>query len=121
MRMGYLEFSHVAQKCIDPIGAFLSREYEHLMNLTRVTTCGGSTNYQLAMKCAMSVWDHTERRSGNRHILFLTDGWPTVGDRAVVAEREQARALGVKIHTVYIGCPWTYPTALHQMSQDTKG
>eukprot|EP00946_MAST-07B_sp_MAST-7B-sp1_P005157 g5157.t1 len=44
----------------------------------------------------------------DQHILFITDGQPTSGDRNVSREIAQAQALGVAIHTVFIGyssCP----------------
>ncbi len=41
--------------------------------------------------------------AADKHILFLTDGLPTTGDRMLKAELEQAKQLGVCIHSVFIG------------------
>ena len=54
------------------------------------------------------------------HILFITDGQPTSGDRLLSAELTVAESLGIAIHTVYIGhnrCP----AVLDRLSETTGG
>ena len=56
----------------------------------------------------------------DQHILFITDGQPTSGDRHVTREIAQAQALGVAIHTVFIGYS-SCPTVLDTLSLRTGG
>jgi MoxR-like ATPase len=56
----------------------------------------------------------------DQHILFITDGQPTSGDRNVTREIAQAQALGVAIHTVFIGYS-SCPPVLDTLSLRTGG
>ena len=55
-----------------------------------------------------------------RHIVFLTDGEPTTGDRHLVAEIQEARKQGVCVHSVFIGTR-RYPAVLEKLSKATGG
>ena len=56
----------------------------------------------------------------DQHILFVTDGQPTSGDRSVAREIAQAQTLGVAIHTVFIGYN-NCPAVLDRLSVQTGG
>ena len=79
--------------------------------------CKGVTDYQLPISTALREFEKVRGQGrGNQHILFLTDGLPTAGDRNLVREMELARRLGCCIHTVFIGMQ-TFPAILERMSQ----
>lgn len=59
-------------------------------------------------------------RPTDQHILFITDGQPTSGDRQVRKELERARQLGVSVHTVFIGYR-SCPSVLDRLSLNTYG
>ena len=59
-------------------------------------------------------------RATDQHILFITDGQPTSGDRSVTKELERARVMGVSIHTVFIGYR-ACPAVLDMLSKQTNG
>ena len=83
--------------------------------------CKGVTDYQLPISTALREFEKVRGQGrGNQHILFLTDGLPTAGDRNLVREMELARRLGCCIHTVFIGMQ-TFPAILERMSQKTGG
>lgn len=63
---------------------------------------------------------YTKGRSTDQHILFITDGQPTSGDRFVNKELERAQRLGVSIHTVFIGYR-SCPKVLDRLSNLTSG
>merc|ERR1711908_208420 len=56
----------------------------------------------------------------NQHILFVTDGHPSSGDRTVKKQIQAAQALGVSVHTIFIGYG-ECPAVLDRMSVATKG
>jgi hypothetical protein len=56
----------------------------------------------------------------DQHILFITDGQPTIGDQYVKNELYQARKLGISIHTLFIGYE-DAPVVLNNMSNVTGG
>jgi hypothetical protein len=56
----------------------------------------------------------------DQHILFVTDGQPTSGDRHVRKELAKARAMGVSIHTIFIGYR-ACPPVLDELSDSTGG
>ena len=56
----------------------------------------------------------------DQHILFITDGQPTSGDRFVASELAMAQAFGVAIHTVFIGYN-NCPAVLDRLSDTTGG
>ena len=59
-------------------------------------------------------------RGGRQHIVFLTDGMPTSGDKEVKTELHEAQRLGVSIHSIFIGREQC-PPILRKISRDTNG
>ena len=62
---------------------------------------------------------HGLRRT-DQHVLFLTDGQPTAGDRSVAREMQLAEELGVAVHTIFIGNSHC-PAVLDKLSERTGG
>jgi uncharacterized protein with von Willebrand factor type A (vWA) domain len=89
-----------------------------MLDLASKTECSGNTNYEDALKDAIS--EFRGRGLRNKHILFITDGIPTSGDCDVVAERGRAKKLGVCIHSIFIGSK-NYPRILEKISGETSG
>jgi len=130
MRVGYIEFNHQSLKHTLE-GQFFSRDHDAVCALACRVQCEGYTNYQDPLKDALMEFQNlplmtnTPRSrvgkfSPNRHILFLTDGLPNQGDVRVSVERQLAHALGVAVHTVFIGYRKS-PLILDLLSQDTQG
>lgn len=117
MRVGYLEFNHKSLKHKKD-RRFFTRDYGWIMNLSSDTRCSGNTNYEEALKEALS--EFRGRGLRNKHILFITDGIPTSGDCEVITERMLAKKLGVCIHSIFIGSK-NYPKILQTVSEETIG
>ncbi|MER3446500.1 MAG: hypothetical protein C4291_06470 [Candidatus Dadabacteria bacterium] len=117
MRVGYIEFNHRSYK-YKRNGKFLTRDYDWILQLASKTECSGNTNYEDALKDALSEFKGRGLR--NKHILFITDGIPTSGDCEVLNERLKAKKLGVCIHSIFIGSK-NYPKILQKISEETVG
>ena len=117
MRVGYLEFNHKSFK-YKRDSRFFTRDYEWILNLASSTECSGNTNYEDALREALS--EFRGRGLRNKHILFITDGIPTSGDCDVISERILAKKLGVCIHSIFIGSK-NYPKILQTVSEETIG
>ncbi len=117
MRVGYLEFNHKSLK-YKKDRRFFTRDYGWILNLSSDTGCSGNTNYEEALKEALS--EFRGRGLRNKHILFITDGIPTSGDCEVTTERILAKKLGVCIHSIFIGSK-NYPKILQTVSEETIG
>ena len=117
MRIGYIEFNHVSLK-YDHDGRFSTRDYDAIISKAANVSCSGVTNYQYPLRDALQEFKRGNTR--NKHILFLTDGEPTQGDWLVREERKQAKALGVSVHTVFIGTT-ECPEILDILSYETDG
>ena len=117
MRIGYIEFNHVSRKYSHD-GRFFTRDYDKIIDKAANVSCSGVTNYQYPLRDALA--EFRRGRGTNRHILFLTDGEPTQGDWLVREERKQAKALGVSIHTLFIGTT-ECPEILDILSEETDG
>ncbi len=117
MRVGYLEFNHEA-KPFEVDGAFLHRRYGPLLATAQHARALGRTNYEAALRTALAEFEGQGGR--NRHIVMLTDGVPVLGDPVVERERAEAKRLGVKIHTVFIG-KGEAPRILDRLSLETHG
>ncbi len=117
MRIGYIEFNHISRRYTHD-GRFFTRDYEKIVDQAANVSCSGVTNYQYPLRDAL----HELRRGNtrNKHILFLTDGEPTQGDWLVREERRVAKALGVSIHTLFIGTT-ECPEILDILSEETDG
>ena len=117
MRVGYIEFNHKSYKTIVE-EKFFTKEYETILQQATKTECSGNTNYEEALKDAIS--DFKGRGLRNKHILFITDGIPTSGDTEVKRERERAKKLGICIHSIFIGSK-NFPFILNTISKETYG
>jgi len=60
------------------------------------------------------------KRAADQHVLFITDGQPTSGERAVGEQIARAQALGVAVHTIFIGNA-ACPPILDELSVTTGG
>ncbi len=119
MRVGYIEFNHKSFKFISPADEkFFTKEYDMILNSAKKTECSGNTNYEDALKDAIT--DFRGRGLRNKHILFITDGIPTSGDTEVKRERERAKRLGICIHSIFIGSK-NFPMILDTISRETYG
>ena len=117
MRIGYCEFNHCAER-FSADGRFFHRRYRKLRSLARSRRSEGRTNYEAPLRLAL---DEFRRGVGdNRHVVVLTDGVPVLGDPAVARERREARRLGIRIHTVFLGLG-ECPRVLDQLSRETDG
>ena len=58
-----------------------------------------------------------------KHVLFITDGHPTKGDRRCVAARKRMRRAGVQLHTLFVepGPGAEYPPLLAALADDSCG
>ncbi len=117
MRIGYIEFNHISRK-YQHDGRFFTRDYEKIVDQATNVSCSGVTNYQYPLRDALQELRRGNTR--NKHILFLTDGEPTQGDWLVREERKVAKALGVSIHTLFIGTT-ECPEILDILSEETDG
>ena len=97
---------------------FFTRDYSWILDLASKNECSGNTNYEDALKGALSEFKGRGLR--NKHILFITDGIPTSGDCDVMNERFRAKRLGVCIHSIFIGSK-NYPKILERISIETSG
>lgn len=117
MRVGYVEFNHRSYK-YKRNSKFFTRDYQWMLELASKTECSGNTNYEDALKDALT--EFRGRGLRNKHILFITDGIPTSGDCDVLEERTRAKKLGVCIHSIFIGSK-NYPRILQKISGETSG
>jgi len=117
MRVGYVEFNHRSYK-YKRKSKFFTRDYTWMLDLASKTECSGNTNYEDALKDALT--EFRGRGLRNKHILFITDGIPTSGDCDVIEERMRSTKLGVCIHSIFIGSK-KYPRILEKISGETSG
>lgn len=117
MAVGYVEFNHQSYKYLDN-GRFFTRNYEALMRKSMETQCSGFTDYQNALDDALK--EFADVRGGRQHVIFLTDGMPTSGDKEVKLELKLAKKIGVAIHSIFIGREQC-PPILKKISKDTGG
>jgi MoxR-like ATPase len=117
MKVGYIEFNHRSYM-YKRNSKFFTRDYHWMMDLASKNECSGNTNYEDALKGALSEFKGRGLR--NKHILFITDGIPTSGDCEVPNERVRAKKLGVCIHSIFIGSK-NYPKILERISSETSG
>ncbi|MDA2919229.1 AAA family ATPase [Desulfobacterota bacterium AH_259_B03_O07] len=117
MKVGYVEFNHRSYM-YKRNSKFFTRDYHWMLELASKNECSGNTNYEDALKGALSEFKGRGLR--NKHILFITDGIPTSGDCDVVNERGRAKKLGVCVHSIFIGSK-NYPKILERISRETSG
>eukprot|EP00466_Bigelowiella_natans_P010480 jgi/Bigna1/130919/aug1.12_g5627 len=87
---------------------------------SRMYSSTSSSSSSSSSSLSSSSINSGSSKKPNRHILFLTDGLPNQGDCRVTVERQLAHALGVAVHTVFIGYQRS-PPVLDLLSNDTKG
>jgi len=58
-----------------------------------------------------------------KHVLFITDGHPTKGDRLCVEARKRMRRAGVQLHTLFVepDSEAAYPPLLAALADDSMG
>jgi MoxR-like ATPase len=117
MAVGYIEFNHQSYKYLEK-GHFFTRNYEALMHKSMETQCSGFTDYQNALDDALK--EFAVVRGGRQHVIFLTDGMPTSGDKEVREELKLAKKLGIAIHSIFIGREQC-PPILKKISKETGG
>jgi uncharacterized protein with von Willebrand factor type A (vWA) domain len=117
MRVGYIEFNHKCTKYADN-NTFFSRAYTRLGETASRCRCSGYTNYQLPLLDAFR--EFTRIHDNVKHVVFITDGRPTDGDREILREIEQARRDRISVHSIYIGLRDS-PEILRTLSEKTKG
>ena len=120
MRVGYIEFNHRLKQYTSN-GQFFTRDYDALAAAVASAKCEGVTDYQLPISTALAEFRGQRiHQKHNQHILFLTDGLPTAGDRHLKRELALAKSLGVCIHTVFIGYQ-RFPAVLNRLSETSGG
>lgn len=117
MRVGYIEFNHKCTKYADN-NTFFSRAYTRIGETASRCRCGGYTNYQLPLLDAFG--EFIRIHDSVKHVVFITDGRPTDGDRKIVREIEHARRENISVHSIYIGLKDS-PDILRTLSEETKG
>jgi len=134
MPVGYCEFSSSARKFLPADSRahqrrrFFSREYAALAAHSGEAQSGGTTNFEAPLRTILEEFEaglprHRRRgaaspRGADQHVLFLTDGQG--GDRTMRREIEEARGLGVAVHTIFIGNS-RCPPVLDRLSEETGG
>jgi Mg-chelatase subunit ChlD len=117
MKLGYIEFNHHSKKYMNR-SAFFSRAYKKVSEVASRCRCNGFTNYQLPLQDAFREFrDITVR---GKHIVFITDGRPTDGDREIAGEISQAQRENITVHSIYIG-KREPPDILYTLSDKTGG
>ncbi len=117
MKLGYIEFNHQSTK-FTKSRLFFNRSYNKIGDLASKCLCSGFTNYQLPLLDAIR-----EFRSVNdkvKHVVFITDGRPTEGDREISREIELASKDDIAVHSIYIGKKDS-PEILRTLSTKTGG
>ena len=117
LQLGYVEFNHQAER-FSHAGRFFHRGYAAISALGARARCGGRTSYQAPLGVALR--ELARAPEGERHVVLLTDGIPVTGDPQVREERAEARRLGVRIHTVFVGTG-PRPDVLDDLARETGG
>jgi hypothetical protein len=115
LRVGYLEFNHVAER-FTLHGRFVHRAYAALAARAAQAVCTGRTSYQAALGAALAA----RLPRGACDVVMISDGIPVVGDPAVRSERQLALVRGWKLHTVFVGLP-PVPPVLIELARETRG
>ena len=125
MHVGLIEYSDTVTKLHPPAG-FFSQDYGRLAAFARRLECQGLTDYEASISGALREFQGDRRLSAPntpKHILFVTDGAPTKGDRRCRKAREMAGRAGVRIHTLFLqsGPYDRYPPVLNDLANDSGG
>jgi hypothetical protein len=115
LRVGYLEFNHVAERYAWR-GRFAHRAYAPLLARAEDARCAGRTSYQAALAAVLDA----RMPRAECDVVMISDGVPVVGDPAVRRERRLVRRRGWKLHTVFVGLP-PVPHVLRELARETDG
>ena len=86
-------------------GGFFTNDYDALRGFARRLECGGLTDYEAPINLTLDEFANDRRLRSPyvpKHVLFITDGYPTKGDRRCVEARRRMRRAGVKLHTLFV-------------------
>ena len=75
-------------------------QYAALRAFARRLECGGLTDYEAPIKLTLDEFAADRRLRSPyvpKHVLFITDGHPTKGDRHCVEARQRMRRAGVQV------------------------
>jgi len=130
MRVAMLEYSDEvhAHRCAGNLhgGGFFTTDYSSLRTFARRLECGGLTDYEAPISQALDEFKSDRRLRSpyvSKHILFITDGHPTKGDRRCVEARRRMKRAGVQLHTLFVEPEphAAYPPLLAALADDSKG
>ena len=107
-------------------GPFFTTDYPALRSFARRLECGGLTDYEAPLKLSLDEFANDRRlRSpyAPKHILFISDGHPTKGDRRCIEARKRMRRQGVQLHTLFVepSPDAEYPPLLAALAHDSMG
>jgi uncharacterized protein with von Willebrand factor type A (vWA) domain len=117
MKLGYIEFNHQSTK-YSKNKHFFNRSYNKIGDIASKCLCSGFTNYQLPLLDAIREFKAVNDKV--KHIVFITDGRPTEGDREITREIELASNDNIFVHSIYIGKKES-PEILRTLSKKTDG
>lgn len=73
-----------------------------------------------AAACTAGSTAHDD--GGNNQVMLITDGVPTIGEPMLERERAACLAIGMRVHTVFVGAPDApYPPPLAALAAATGG
>ena len=115
--------------------SLFSYDYGRVRALASRTWSGGGTDVQRALRQLITLYSRSTPPAhlgggalgslaahGAGHALLVTDGVTTIGEPMLVAERAAARAMGLTVHTVFIGeHDEPYPPPLAALAAATGG
>ena len=107
-------------------GQFFTTDYTALRAFARRLECGGLTDYEAPIKLTLDEFAADRRLRSPyvpKHVLFITDGHPTKGDRRCVEARKRMRRAGVQLHTLFVEPEpeAEYPPLLAALADDSMG
>jgi uncharacterized protein with von Willebrand factor type A (vWA) domain len=117
MRLGYMEFNHQTTKYLKE-RVFFTRSYNRIGDMASRCLCSGFTNYQLPLLDVIREFNIVHDKI--KHVVFITDGRPTEGDREIAREIELAKRDNIAVHSIYIGKKES-PEILRILSKETGG
>lgn len=117
MRLGYVEFNHQSTKFLRK-NNFFNRSYTMIGDMASRCRCNGFTNYQLPLLDTIREFKAVYDRI--KHVVFITDGRPTEGDREIMREIKLAQKDRIAVHSIYIGKKES-PEILRILSKKTGG
>ena len=127
MRVAVLEYSDsVHELRCGPQGRFFTTDYSSLREFARRLECGGLTDYEAPLQLTLDEFAADRRLRSPytpKHILFITDGHPTKGDRRCIEARKRMRRQGVQLHTLFVepDAGAEYPPLLAALASDSMG